>query len=125
MVKYVVKGDFKKTESFLNGIKQLSLRRTLEKYGRRGVDALAKATPVDTGKTASSWDYTIEEGPGSISIMWTNSNVQNGVNIAVILQYGHGTRNGGYVEGRDYINPAIKPVFDEILNDAWGEVTKL
>lgn len=125
MVKYVVKGDFKKTESFLNGIKQLSLRRTLDKYGRRGVDALAKATPVDTGKTASSWGYTIEEGPGSISIMWTNSNVQNGVNIAVILQYGHGTRNGGYVEGRDYINPAIKPVFDEILNDAWGEVTKL
>lgn len=90
-----------------------------------GVDALAAATPVDTGKTASSWFCKIVQGDNSASISWSNSNVNDGVNIAIILQYGHGTRNGGYVEGRDYINPAITPIFDEILEKVWKEVTSL
>lgn len=125
MIKYVVKGDFKNTEGFLKKIKQLNFRRHLEQYGRKGVEALSKATPVDTGKTASSWDYEIEESSEGFSITWTNSNVNSGVNIALILQYGHGTRNGGYVQGRDYINPAMQPIFDEMADAAWGEVTKL
>ena len=88
-----------------------------------GVDALAAATPVDTGKTAASWTYEIEKKNGSYSIVWLNTNVNKYVNIALILQYGHGTRNGGYVKGRDYINPAIQPIFDKIAEDAWREVT--
>ena len=97
----------------------------LDKYGKEGVAALASATPVDTGLTASSWSYEIKQKNGSISISFKNSNIQNGVPIAIILQYGHGTRNGGWVQGRDYINPAIQPIFDRIANDAWREVTKL
>jgi hypothetical protein len=89
-----------------------------------GVNALAAATPVDTGITASSWDYTIVEEDGKTSIIWTNSNVVKGQNIAVILNYGHGTRNGGYVVGRNYIEPALAPVFDEIAAKAWQEVTE-
>ena len=96
----------------------------LDKYGREGVAALSSATPVDTGLTANSWHYKIEQRSGSVSIVFYNSNIQNGVPIAIILQYGHGTRNGGWVQGRDYINPAIQPVFDKITEDAWREVTK-
>ena len=96
-----------------------------DKYGRRGVEALRLATPVDTGETANSWDYRIEHSGDSVSIEWTNSNVIKGVNIAVILHYGHGTRNGGYVKGRNYINKAIQPVFDEILKDLSKEVKSL
>lgn len=88
-----------------------------------GVEALRDVTPVDTGTTADSWDYTIERKPGSVSIYWTNSNINDGVVIAVILQYGHGTGTGGYVEGTDYIRPAMKPVFDQIAKDAWEEIT--
>lgn len=98
--------------------------KDLDKYGREGVAALASATPVDTGLTANSWYYKIERKNGVVSIGFHNSNIQNGVPIAIILQYGHGTRNGGWVEGRDYINPAIQPIFDKIASSAWREVTK-
>lgn len=96
----------------------------LDKYGREGVAALASATPVDTGLTAKSWYYKIENKKGSVTISFLNSNIQNGVPIAIILQYGHGTGTGGWVEGRDYINPAIQPIFDRIVAEAWREVTK-
>lgn len=87
--------------------------------------ALSAATPVDSGVTATSWSYEIIQNGSSISIVWNNSNVQEGINIAIILQYGHGTRNGGYVSGRDYINPALKPIFDKMADAAWKEVTRL
>lgn len=97
----------------------------LERYGRAGVSALASATPKDSGVTSGSWNYEISYNRKETMIAFTNSNIQNGVNIAVILQYGHGTRHGGYVAGRDYINPAIQPVFDKIADDAWREITDL
>lgn len=125
MIKFRQKGDFSKLTRFLERAKEAVRLGDLDKYGREGVVALASATPVDSGLTANSWYYTIEHKNGSSSINFHNSNIQNGVPIAVILQYGHGTRNGGWVEGRDYINPAIQPIFDRIANDAWREVTKL
>jgi hypothetical protein len=97
----------------------------LDRYGREGVVALSSVTPVDTGLTASSWYYKIEQTDTSVSLIFCNSNVQNGVPIAIILQYGHGTRNGGWVEGRDYINPTVQPIFDKLASDAWREVTKV
>ena len=109
----------------LKSMKQRNFVTLLEKYGHEGVAALASATPVNTGLTAKSWDYKIEQKKDSVALIFTNSNIQNGIPIAVILQYGHGTRNGGWVEGRDYINPAIQPIFDNIVKQAWGEVTKL
>lgn len=117
------KGDFKKTIKFLNAITPLPIQAILNKYGRMGVSALASATPVDTGKTADSWTYEIKTSKDSYTITWLNTNVNNHVNIALILQYGHATRNGGYVSGRDYINPALQPVFDQIAEEAWREVT--
>ena len=125
MIKFRQKGDFSKLTRFLERAKEAVRLGDLDKYGREGVVALASATPVDSGLTANSWYYTIEHKNGSSSINFHNSNIQNGVPIAVILQYGHGTRNGGWVEGRDYVNPAIQPIFDRIANDAWREVTKL
>lgn len=123
MIKIRHKGNFKNTEKLLNrGIKVDTLTSILMRYGEEGVSALSSATPVNTGKTADSWSYVITRSPNSISIHWTNSNVVNGVPIAIILQYGHGTRNGGYVIGRDYINPTIRPIFDKISNAAWEEV---
>lgn len=116
------KGDWKKTRKFLKRCSDLDLDDVLNLYGQEGVDALAKATPKDTGKTAASWSYEVIKGRESIVITWKNSNIVNGVPIAVILQYGHGTRNGGYVEGVDYINPAMRPVFERIAARAWGEV---
>lgn len=118
------KGNLKKTTRFLERMVKEEYLKNLDKYGREGVEALSLVTPVDSGKTAASWDYRIEKANGGTKIVWTNSNVNNGVNIAIILQYGHGTRNGGYVQGRDYINPAIRPIFDKIADDAWKEVTK-
>lgn len=118
------KGNLKKTTKFLERTLKGDYLKNLDKYGREGVSALALATPVDTGKTAESWDYRIEKTNSGIKIVWINSNVNNGVNIAIILQYGHGTNHGGYVQGRDYINPAIRPIFDKIADDAWKEVTK-
>ena len=119
------KGDFKKATRYLERVKEASRLKILDKYGREGVAALASATPVDTGLTASSWYYEVETNTRSSTIRFNNSNIQNGVPIAIILQYGHGTRNGGWVQGRDYINPAIQPIFDRITDSAWKEVTKL
>lgn len=115
-------GDFKKLTNFLEKMKRMFDVSMLDKYGREGVAALSAATPVDSGKTASSWTYEIKDIKDGVSLTFNNTNIQNGVSIAIILQYGHGTRNGGWVEGRDYINPAIQPVFDELANEAWKEV---
>ena len=125
MIRFRQKGDFSKTTHFLKRAKDKVYLEDLDKYGRQGVAALASATPIDSGKTASSWYYKIENTKESAKITFYNSNVQNGVSIAIILQYGHGTRNGGWVEGRDYINPAVQPIFDRIVDDAWREVSKL
>jgi hypothetical protein len=125
MISFRHKGDFSKLTSFLERAKETVHLGDLNKYGRQGVAALASATPIDSGETATSWYYEIENTKQSAAITFYNSNVQNGVPIAIILQYGHGTRNGGWVEGRDYINPAIQPIFDQIVDDAWREVTKL
>jgi hypothetical protein len=125
MISFSHKGDFRKATRYLERVKEVARFGILDKYGREGVAALASATPLDSGVTASSWYYKIEHNNGSATIAFYNSNIQNGVPIAIILQYGHGTGTGGWVQGRDYINPAIQPVFDRILNDAWREVTKL
>lgn len=125
MIKIRQKGDFSKITKYLIKAKKGIRLRDLDKYGKQGVAALSSATPVDTGLTASSWYYRIERSGSTISITFLNSNVQNGVPIAVILQYGHGTGTGGWVQGRDYINPALRPIFDKIADDAWKEVTKL
>ena len=124
MISFRQKGDFSKLTSFLERAKESVKIGDLDKYGQEGVKALLSATPVDTGLTANSWDYKIENKNGSVTISFFNSNIQNGVPIAIILQYGHGTKNGGWVQGRDYINPAIKPIFDKIAENAWREVTK-
>lgn len=125
MVTFRQKGDFSKLTRFLERAKEAVHIGTLDKYGREGVAALASVTPIDSGLTASSWYYTIEQKDGSARINFLNSNIQNGVPIAIILQYGHATGTGGWVEGRDYINPAIQPLFEKITNEAWKEVTKL
>jgi hypothetical protein len=124
MIKFKQKGDFSKLVTFMEKAKGSLKRVDLERYGREGVAALASATPVDTGLTANSWDYKITKTEGRASLSFYNTNIQNGVPIAIILQYGHGTANGGWVEGRDYINPAIRPVFDKLAKNAWEEVTK-
>ena len=123
MITFSQKGDFTKSISFLNKAKNLHLN--LDKYGVEGVSALKNATPIDSGETANSWTYKIITGGGKTTINWYNNNIVNGVNIAVILQYGHGTRNGGFVSGRDYINPVMRPLFDKIADSAWKEVSKL
>ena len=119
------KGEYAKLTRYLVNIGKAVKNKDLTKYGQAGVEALASATPVDTGLTANSWYYEIEKSKGRASITFYNSNVQNGIPIAIILQYGHGTRTGGWVEGRDYINPAVQPIFDKIAENAWKEVTKL
>lgn len=125
MITFRQKGDFSKLTRYLERVKETVKFGDLDKYGREGVAALASSTPVDTGLTANSWYYKIENQNGRVSISFLNSNVNKGVPIAIILQYGHGTRNGGWVQGRDYINPAIQPIFDKIVESAWKEVTKL
>lgn len=123
MIRITQKGDFIKTTRMLNKAAKPFSKNLFDKYGKKGVAALASATPVDSGKTASSWIYKIENQNGEISINFYNSNINNGALIAIILQYGYTTRNGGWVQGRDYINPAIQPVFDEMVKEAWKEVT--
>lgn len=125
MIRFEHKGDFSKTSRFLEKAKNVIRIGELDKYGQAGVAALSSATPKDSGKTAGSWYYEIERQNGKVTIHFNNSNIVNGVPIAIILQYGHGTGTGGWVEGRDYINPAIRPVFDNIANNAWKEVTRL
>lgn len=125
MITFRQKGDFTKTTKFLGNAQKGNYLKILDKYGREGVAALASATPVDSGITAASWYYTIERGSGTTRIVFGNANVNDGVPIAIILQYGHGTGTGGWVQGRDYINPAIQPIFDKIAENAWREVTRL
>lgn len=122
MIRFKQKGTFKDTFLFLERAKKFSLK-DLQKYGEEGVIALSLATPTDTGETAGSWYYEILDTPQGIRIQWLNRNVVDHVNIAVILQYGHATKDGGYIEGRDYINPAMREVFDKIADNAWKEVT--
>lgn|SRR5574344_227263 len=117
------RGDLKKTKNFLDRMKERSYLKNLEKYAQEGVAALSAATPVDTGKTANSWTYEIEYTDTRYAIYWINTNENKGVNIALILQTGHGTGSGGYVQGIDYINPAMKPILQKIADEAWKEVT--
>lgn len=119
------KGDYGKLTRYLEKLKSTAKVSVLDKYGKAGVEALASTTPVDTGLTAKSWYYKVEVKGNFAKITFCNSNIQNGIPIAIILQYGHGTGTGGWVEGRDYINPAIQPIFDKIVDDAWKEVTSL
>lgn len=125
MITFKHEGSFKNTDKFFSRLTNLYYRNLLDKYAQEGVVALASATPIDTGETATSWDYTITETKSMIQITWTNSNIVDGVPIALVIQYGHATRNGGYVQGRDYINPAIVPIFDKILENVWREVTSV
>ena len=125
MITFRHKGDFSKLNRYFERVKEAAKIGVLDKYGRAGVAALASATPVKSGKTANSWTYEIERQNGSASIVFHNTNINQGVPIAIILQYGHGTGTGGWVQGRDYINPAIQPIFDKLADDAWKEVTKL
>lgn len=125
MIGFKNKGDFSKTQKYFKQVREAAKVHILEKYGNKGVAALASATPVRTGLTATSWYYRIERSGNTTKLIFLNSNVNKGVQIAVILQMGHGTGTGGWVEGTDYINPAIQPIFDEIVDSAWKEVTKL
>ena len=124
MIRFVNHGNFSNTNKFFE--KMLSVAKTdlLEKYGQEGVKALRAATPIDTGDTANSWGYEIKRTNKGATISWFNTNVENGVNVAIIIQYGHGTRNGGWVEGLDYINPAMRSIFEAIAESAWKEVTQ-
>lgn len=123
MIKVHHKGDFKRTTKFLNKAKDLEIYNILSKYGQIGVEALRSATPVDSGETASSWTYDVGRFRNGYTITWSNTHVNKGVNIALILQLGHGTGTGGYYAGTDYINPALSEIFDEIADSAWHEVT--
>lgn len=109
----------------LNKTRNINIRTILEKYGREGVSALSASTPIRTGTTANSWGYVITTNRNGYSIKWTNSNVVGGVPVAILLQYGHGTGTGGYVQGRDFINPAMQPIFDKLAEEAWREVTNI
>lgn len=124
MISFSQKGDFSKLSRYFERLKETVNLGVLDKYGRAGVAALSSATPKDSGKTAASWSYDIERQNGSVSIVFRNSNINKGVPIAIILQMGHGTGTGGWVQGRDYINPAIQPIFEQLANEAWREVTK-
>lgn len=124
MIKVSSRGSFKKSYTFLNRAKKFKINQILNKYGKLGVEALEDNTPVSTGLTAASWDYEINQNGNDITITWTNSNVNHGVNIALLLQLGHATRNGGFVQGRDYITPAMEPIFKKIMDEAWREVTE-
>lgn len=123
MITFRQRGGFHKTDSFLEKLKGLVHKSDLDKYGKLGVEALRAATPIDSGDTANSWYYKVERGESISRIIFCNTNINKGVPIAIILQYGHGTGTGGWVEGTDYINPAMKPVFEKLAADAWKEVT--
>lgn len=125
MITITQKGSFNHTERYLAKLKSNQLAAVLNKYGSLGVAALSNATPIESGQTAHSWYYTIVQRRGYYSIRWHNHHVEDGIPIAVLIQYGHGTGTGGYVEGRDYIMPAIRPIFDQIAAEAWREVSKI
>lgn len=124
MIKVTNRGSFKNFEGFAARMSQRTYLTALQKYGPVGVQALAGATPTDSGETARSWYYEIINRPGYFSIQWLNSHMEGGISIAAILQYGHGTKQGAFIEGRDYINPAMRPIFDQIAQDMWREVTR-
>ena len=124
MISVSHKGDFNHLETLINRVLRRDYLNILAEYGRKGVEALKAATPVDTGLTRDSWDYEITANSKKTSICWTNSNIQNGIPIAIILQYGHGTKNGGYVQGVDYINPALAPIFSQMANEAWRRIVE-
>lgn len=123
MITFEQKGDFKNTERFLKKMDSFNFGLTLKGVAQKGVAALVAATPIDSGLAANSWGYELTRSKNSFTITWTNSDVESGFPVAIMLQYGHGTRNGGYVKGRDYINPAMQPVFDKIAEEAWKVVT--
>jgi hypothetical protein len=123
MITFTQKGSFKNIERYLNKVNNAKAMSVLDKYGSIGVNALANATPVETSETANAWSYTIVRRKGYYSIRWHNSHIEDGIPIAVLIQYGHGTGTGGYVQGRDYINPAIRPIFDRMVAEFWREVT--
>lgn len=125
MITFKHKGDFKHIEKFFNGVLNPTYLKVLERYGDIGVSVLSAATPVASGLTAASWSYDVTHYKTYSKITWYNSNVEKGVPIAIILQYGHGTGTGGYVQGRDYINPGLQPIFDKMADDVWKEVTDL
>jgi hypothetical protein len=123
MISATSTGSFEKTMAFLKLMQSNRIFNVLDRYGRIGVDLLASATPRDTGETSESWRYTVTHKAGRHAITWYNTHVEDGINIAIIIQYGHGTGTGGFVEGIDYINPVIRPLFDKILDDVWRQVT--
>ena len=125
MIYFKNSGNFSNTERFLTRARQMDIKRVLAKYGPIGVNALASATPVDTGLTANSWNYSLITSRSSFSISWNNTNIKNGVPVVILIQYGHGTRGGGYVSGIDFINPAMKPIFDQISEEILREVSQL
>lgn len=123
MISFSSSGELKRTQKFLTTLSKGNFYQALSRQGQMGVAALSAATPKESGRTAGMWTYTVSTGRGGAKITWSNGHVEDGVPIAIILQYGHGTRNGGYVAGRNYINPAMKPVFDKIAEDVWKVVT--
>lgn len=123
MISITHKGSFDKTQKFLSYLNKGDMYKTLDSWARVGVDALQKSTPVDSGETARAWSYTVVQKGKVVTITWSNSHIVNGVPIAIILQYGHGTGTGGYIQGRDYINPAMKPTFNKIADQVWKAVT--
>lgn len=125
MISFRQKGDFSKLNTYFERLREVPRIGILDKYGRQGVAALESATPIDSGLAAHSWGYEIERTSAYTRIIFTNSDIENGFPVAIMIQYGHGTGTGGWVEGRDYINPAIQPIFDKIANEAWREVTRL
>lgn len=123
MIGFKQRGNFDKTEVFLKKSKEQIFLESLDKHAKRGVAVLSSVTPIRTGVTANSWNYEIRRGKDTTTIYWTNSNTVNGIPLVILLEYGHATRNGGYVKGREFINPTIQPLFDQITNDIWKEVT--
>lgn len=122
MISFKESGDFKNLEKLLSFSKRANIEAILNKYGQIGVEALSASTPSRSGKTASSWNYKVTRNKGNLQIDWYNTNTNKGENIAILIQYGHGTGTGGYVHGIDYVNPAMKPIFDRLSRDLWMEV---
>ena len=123
MISFEVTGDFKHTEAFLKSVQKLNILSILESCGQMGVSALSHATPIETGKSAHSWGYKVSGSGGIYELAWTNTDIENGFHVVIMLQYGHGTGTGGYVQGKDFINPAMRPVFDRIADKVWKAVT--
>lgn len=124
LIKIKHKGNFNNAERFFNRVLKREYLNILDNYGKMGVDALRQATPSVSGKTADSWNFGIEEGNGTVTLYWTNSNENQGVNIVILLIYGHGLQNGCYVQGIDFVNPAMRPIFEKIADESWKEVTR-